>query len=435
MTNVNGNNIPEETPRVNGADFTVSPPPHSYDGLAQFPPGQQLPPNSAFASAKTVKQKEGKHSKILPLAIGLSLVSALVGGLFGGAVVAYNLEDNATGTTQTETSSEASLTTSNVTATSELSEVIAQKLPSIVTISVMTSAAGGTGSGVVLNDDGYIVTNAHVVTLGGATDTGVITVQTSTGDIYEATLVGYDATADLSVIKIDANAEGISPIVFADSEEVIVGASTIAIGSPLGLSGTVTTGVVSALNRTITVESAEVQSGMQNSNSYQTPAATVALSAIQTDAAINSGNSGGALLDANGNLIGINVAIASSGESTGSIGVGFAIPSDYVKRITSEIIDNGEATHGYLGAEIIDYAAPDTAFTSGAELKVITPNSAASKAGLETGDIITNIGDTQVESATQLVAIIKQHAPGEKIEMTLLRDGKEQNVSVTLEEI
>lgn len=384
---------------------------YPFHYVEQNPYGQD---NSAF--------KNKSKSKIVPGIVALSLISALVGGGVGGGVVALN--DG--GSSYSSTSASKVDTASEVT-TSDLSKTINEKLASVVTISVVDSQAAGTGSGVVMNDNGYIITNAHVATLEGQTDQGKITVQTSTGDDYSAQLVGYDATADLAVLKIDKNAKGIKPITFASSDKLQVGTQAIAIGSPLGLSGTVTTGIVSALNRPISVQSSQVNA--DNSGAAQN---TVSLSAIQTDAAINQGNSGGALLDGSGNLIGINVAIASTKDSTGSIGVGFAIPSDYAKRIAQELIDNGKATHGYLGTSISDYGTNGSAFTTGAQVKEVNAGSAAQKAGLRSGDIITKVNDTPVDSATQLTAIIKQEAPGTNVKVTYTRNGQENTTSVTL---
>jgi putative serine protease PepD len=420
MTNYNPHDPNNYNPNI--PPYPYGPPTPQVSQTPTFSQPAPQPNGSAF-----VKNK--KKTTLIPTVAAFSLVSALLGGAVGGVAVATVTADNGTQISTTQTADQVT-TTTNLTNTSDLTTVINNKLPSIVTISVIDGEQGGTGSGVVLNTDGYIATNAHVATLAGATITGSITVQTSTGDIYDAKLVGYDPNADLAVLQIDKTAKGIRPIQFADSDKAEIGTETIAIGSPLGLTGTVTTGVVSALNRPITVASSDVQ---QTQRTQQTQPGTVALNAIQTDAAINPGNSGGALLDANGNLIGINVAIASSGENSGNIGVGFAIPSNYVKRITTEIIQNGKATHGYLGTGIADYTAEGTAFTSGALIKTVEPGSAAAKAELKTGDIITEINGTPVESGIQLTAIVKQNAPGSEIKITYTRGSEEKTTTVTLD--
>ena len=417
-------------------EANYSQPPFPQSGLPTPPPlaypfyqtpdttYQQAAPQPAYPA---FQQPHKKARRLAPTLVALSLISALAGGGVGGTIVALS-DDGAT--VSSTASRDSSVKTVSEVSTSDLTDVIQEKLSSIVTVSVVDGQSAGTGSGVVMNSEGYIITNAHVATLAGETDSGVITVQTSTGDTYDAKLVGFDPTADIAVLQIDKTAKGITPIEFASSDDVTVGSQAIAIGSPLGLSGTVTTGIVSALNRPITVESSEVS----GSNAPQQAANTVALSAIQTDAAINSGNSGGALLDGNGNLIGINVAIASTSESSGSIGVGFAIPSDYVKRVASQLIADGKATHGYLGASITDYATVNSAFTSGAQIQNIEAGTPASKSGLQSGDIITKVNDNTIESATQLTALIKQQDPGSKVTITYLRGAESSTTDIVLGE-
>lgn len=310
--------------------------------------------------------------------------------------------------------------------------------PSVVTISVSSGANGGNGSGEFLTADGYILTNTHVVTLDGATASPVIEVKTYDGRIYNAKLIGTDPTNDLAVIKIDANSQ-FRPIKFADSDKVNVGDNVVAIGAPLGLSNTVTKGIVSALNRTIQVSSAAAPDnssggGLQfwNNNSG---APAVNLYVIQTDAAINPGNSGGALVNEQGELIGVNVAIASAGSSgSGSIGVGFAIPSNVAKRIATEIMKTGSASHGLLGAGIVDANSSNNAasFTTGAEVKEITVNGAAAKAGVKVGDIIVKLGDKTISSASELMAAVRQLPAGAKTTVELVRDGKSVTLPVTL---
>lgn len=364
--------------------------------------------------------------------VATALIAALIGGGVAGAVAS---NDNPSSQTQTSITSAAQIDSpaaSTVSGEEDISGIISKSIKSIVTVSVITGEASGTGSGVILDDQGYIVTNAHVATVAGASETGIITIQTNTGDIYDATLVAYDSTSDLAVLKVEGDMEGTEPIAFASSEDLQVGDSTIAIGSPLGLSGTVTTGVVSALDRTISVESSEVNSAARRAETAPT---TVPLNVIQTDAAINSGNSGGALLDGNGNLIGINVAIASTGENAGSIGVGFAIPSDYVKRITSELVADGEAVHGFFGANISDYQQRNTAFTSGAQIASVQEGSPAAEAGFEQGDVITEVNGTRIESATQFSSLVKQQDPYSEASIDFTRNGVEQTADVTLGEV
>jgi len=402
-----------------------------------------------------VRPRRGAHrgaGKTTPLVVAVALIAALAGGGISGSIVAANYHNS--GGTNVSSSASQAISTSNEKTVSSLSVVVTQGLKSVVTVSSVGANVAGTGSGVVLNAaEGYIVTNAHVATLEGATANAVLTVQTSTGNTYNAKLVGYDATADLAVLKVSQPMKGVEDIKFASSDNLAVGTGTIAIGAPLGLSGTVTTGIVSALNRPITVSSSAVTnnpssnstdpfgglgggSGSSNGESTQTSAG-VALNVIQTDASINPGNSGGALLDDNGNLIGINVAIASASASSstaqsGSVGVGFAIPSSYVKRITTEIISNGKGTHGYLGVGLADYTTTDSTFTSGAKLTNVTSGSAADKAGLQQGDIITGIDGKNVESALQLASIVKEDAPGAAVTVSYTRNGSEKTADIKL---
>jgi len=299
------------------------------------------------------------------------------------------------------------------------------------------------------------VTNTHVVTLDGDSSSGTIQVTTSDGKIYPAKLVGTDPTVDLAVIKIDAT--DLKPMEFADSSKLNVGDTAVAIGAPLGLSNTVTDGIVSTLNRSITVQSSAAPSdgsdqGQQNDNNGQGPfsfnngdgstqnqaSSVISLPVIQTDASINPGNSGGALLDSKGKLIGINVAIASAGSSdssssqSGSIGVGFSIPANLVKRVATEIIDNGSATHGLLGATVGDASEDTNATQMGALIKSVSSGGAAAGAGLQKGDVVTKIGDATVSDATDLTAQVRYFAGGAKTTITYVRNGDVRTADVTL---
>jgi len=400
------------------------------------------PPHNYYAQPKPdtipVETQNAKGSgfgkKATSITIAACLVSALFGGAVGGTVVSAAQTDGS-GTGSSSASSAPVTNTVSKTTTTNLAATVKNSFSSVVTISAIAGQEAGTGSGVVINKDGYIVTNAHVATLEGATDQAKLTVQTSTGDTYTAQLVGYDPTADVAVLKVDKNAKGIKPINFAPSDGLQVGSQTIAIGSPLGLSGTVTTGIISSLNRPISVSSSQVGQNQQGNSYSQQSSTTVALSAIQTDAAINAGNSGGALLDGNGNLIGLNVAISSTSQNSGSIGIGYAIPSDYVKRIATEIIKNGQGTHGSLGVSVTDDAEANTSFTTGATVQAVNSNSSAADAGLQKGDVITKVDDTVISSATQLTAVIKQDAPNTKVTVSYERDGKPNTTEVTLKQL
>ncbi|MFM2321590.1 MAG: hypothetical protein RL612_737 [Actinomycetota bacterium] len=356
-----------------------------------------------------------------------------VGALFGGAVGA-GVGVGAYYLIQTP----APVVVNNADSVTWVTGAASTAQPSVVTISVSSGSSGGNGSGEFITADGYILTNTHVVTLDGATASPSIEVKTYDGHIYKAKLIGTDPTNDLAVIKVDANVQ-FRPIEFADSDKVNVGDNVVAIGAPLGLSNTVTKGIVSALNRTIQVSSSAAPDnsnggGLQFWNNTSGKPA-VNLDVIQTDAAINPGNSGGALVNEKGQLIGVNVAIASAGSAgSGSIGVGFAIPSNLAKRIAAEIMKNGSASHGLLGAGVVDATNSQNAasFTTGAEVKEVTANGAAAKGGIKVGDVIVKLGDKTITSASELMAAVRQLPAGTKTSVEVLRDGKSVTVQVTL---
>lgn len=294
-----------------------------------------------------------------------------------------------------------------------------------------------------------------MVTLDGDSSSGTISVTTSNGRVYKGKLVGTDPTVDLAVIKIDA--PDLTPMDFADSSKLNVGDTAVAIGAPLGLSNTVTDGIVSTLNRSIQVTSSDPNAGGDSNEgqgnngngpfdfwgngdngSSSSASTTVSLPVIQTDASINPGNSGGALLDDKGRLIGINVAIASAGSSSsssaqsGSIGVGFSIPSNLVKRVASEIVDNGKATHGLLGASVGDATEDANASQVGALIKSVVSGGAAADAGLQKGDVVTKLGDATIADATDLTAQVRFFAGGATTKVTYVRNGETRTADVQL---
>jgi putative serine protease PepD len=404
------------------------------------------------ATAPPKREKSGSAGKI----VGLMVAAALVGGAagLGGAYAGVNLFAPA----PTSAAAGPSTVTVNDTESVNQTTAIATKtLPSVVTISAASSNGSGTGSGVVLTEDGYVVTNTHVVTLDGATGDAAIRVTTSDGRVFNATVVGTDPTYDLAVIKLEG-AEDLTPIEFADSSDLNVGDQTVAVGAPLGLANTVTTGIVSALNRSIEIASSAAPEGDadedggeseqgeapfffdfgQGQQGSGSAAESIKIAVIQTDAAINPGNSGGALVDADGALIGINVAIASAGGSSGSagsIGVGFAIPSNVVERITSELIENGVATHGLLGASVQSAEFVDDASITGAYIAEVTSGGAAAAAGLEVGDIVTEFNGAPISDSVDLTAQVRAAAAGSEATLTFVRDGRSQTVDVTLGEL
>ncbi len=401
-------------------------------------------------TAPVAPKKKSGAGKMVGFIVAAAIVSGAAG--LGGAYVGTNLFTPAGGLPAAGPST---ITVNNTDSVNQTTAISAKVLPSVVTISVSGGSAGGTGSGVVLTSDGYVVTNTHVVTLDGATADATIRVTTSDGRVFDAEIVGTDPTYDLAVIKLK-DASDLTPIDFADSSDLNVGDETIAIGAPLGLSNTVTTGIVSALNRSIQIASSaapdssdtegdsqdqgqespfEFDFGQGQSQTPSTTTESISIAVIQTDAAINPGNSGGALVDGEGKLIGINVAIATAGGSSGqsgSIGVGFSIPSNIVKRVTGEIIDSGAATHGLLGASVQDAASVADSTITGAYIAKVSDGGAAAQGGLKEGDIVTDFNGIPVTGATDLTAQVRAAAAGSQAKVTFVRDGRTQTAEVTL---
>lgn len=366
-----------------------------------------------------------------PTTLVIVLVAA-IGSIVGAYLGAYGANGSVPFLSSTQ-----NVVINNPSSVNWVSAAAAKGLPSVVTLSVSGRTASGTGSGVVLTNDGYILTNAHVVTMNGQTEGVRIEIKTSAGKIFRAKIVGTDPTNDLAVIK--ASGSGFSPIEFADSALVNVGDFAVAIGAPLGYDATVTSGVISAKNRTISVESAEAPddggSSLQLWQDQDVP--PVNLNVIQTDAAINPGNSGGALVNDKGQLIGVNVAIASSGSisgEAGNIGVGFAIPSNVAKRVSDQIIKTGTVTHGLLGAIVNDAKFSDAAasFSVGAQIQGLAPGGPAEKAGLKEGDVIIECEGKAIDGAKTLTAAIRSNPAFAKVSLKVLRDGSEFMVTVTL---
>jgi putative serine protease PepD len=290
---------------------------------------------------------------------------------------------------------------------SSLASIAAALQPAIV--DVKTNA--GEGSGVVVSADGNIVTNNHVVE-GART----VTVTFNSGKQVPASVVGTDAKTDLAVLKVDAT--GLSFAKWADSDSVRVGDTVLAIGSPLGLQGSVTAGIVSALHRTITV-------GGDQRTQFDTGNTTTIGDAIQTDAPINPGNSGGALVNTNGEVVGINSAIATQG-SNGNIGVGFAISANKAKSVTEQLAKGQKVAHPYIGVSIGD------SDTGGAKIQSVEPNSPAAKAGLAAGDVVTKVGDRPITGAEALIGAIQGSAVGQNLPLTVQRGGSSQTITVTV---
>jgi putative serine protease PepD len=374
-------------------------------------------------SAPVTAPVKRKRRPIRALGVALfALTAALIGGVVGST--AFTLS-------YLSISQPAPVVVNNTEQVNWVTGAAANAAPSVVTLAVESKDGSGSGSGVALTEDGYVLTNAHVVTLGGLTENPSITVQLWDGSVFPAKLIGYDSVYDLAVVKVQV--AGLKPITFSDSDKLNVGENVVAIGAPLGLASTVTEGIISALNRTIQVASAEVSEnpGLQFWNG--TGNAPISLQVIQTDAAINPGNSGGALVNSQGELIGINVAIATAGNGeSGSIGVGFAIPSNTAFRISQEIINTGSATHGLLGAMVRDNTVEDSTFSTGAYVEKLTAGGAAETAGIKPGDIVVKFAGQTVTSASDLTAMVRAEPAGGEVEVEVIRDGQRKTFQVTL---
>jgi putative serine protease PepD len=338
-----------------------------------------------------------------------SLVIALVAGGVG-ATIGRTSSSNISGNfVSTEDAVER--------APGSIANLAARVIPGVVSISVSASDGSGTGSGFFLSSDGYILTNNHVVD--AAATRGTISVAISTGKKYTAKIVGRDSSYDLAVLKIDVT--GAPTLQLGDSEKVAVGDAVIAIGSPLGLAGTVTSGIISAKNRPVTTGSDSGESSFIN--------------ALQTDAAINPGNSGGPLVDATGAVVGVNSAIASLGSSaggqSGSIGLGFAIPINQAKKTAEQLIKTGSATYPIMGIAV-DTRYTGTGALISSEANGVTNGGPADKAGLKAGDLIIAIDGVEVNTSDELIVAIRSRNVGDKVEIKFKRNAITREVSVTL---
>jgi putative serine protease PepD len=327
---------------------------------------------------------------------------ALAGAGAGAGTYAAVAGGETTTTTTTATAPPVSDTAATTSALS-IGQIYRTAYKGVVEITASAAGNGATGSGFVYDSAGHIVTNYHVVR--GASS---ITVTVYDGSKHKATLVGHDASSDLAVLKIDVPASKLHPLTLADSSSVQVGDGVVAIGSPFGLSETVTSGIVSALNRTISSVNAYSIAG-----------------AIQTDASINPGNSGGPLLNMRGEVIGVNSQIES--QSGASDGVGFAISSNTVKSVVSQLLGSGTVDHPYLGISVQDATS-----RAGAQIASVSSGSPAANAGLEAGDVITAVDGEAITSADDLTGAVAAKKPGDRVNVTYIRSGSTRSAAVTL---
>jgi len=307
--------------------------------------------------------------------------------------------------------------------------IAARVLPSVVSINVSGSGEQDTGSGVILRSDGYILTNNHVVS--AAANGGSVSVAFNDGSSAPARIVGTDQEDDLAVVKVAKT--GLPAATLGRSASIRVGDPVLAVGSPLGLQGTVTSGIVSSLNRPV-----DTTSDQQNIDPFggsSSPTPPTVISAIQTDAAINPGNSGGPLVDSNGNVIGINSAIASTGSplggQAGNIGVGFAIPIDQASVIAQELIKTGKASHPLLGVSLSGNAT-DSNGNPIARVLAVSSGGPAANAGIQVGDVIVAVNGQPTSGSDAVIAAIRTHQPGQTVQVTVERNGSRKTVSATL---
>ncbi|GAB2451456.1 S1C family serine protease [Xylanimonas ulmi] len=397
----------------------------------QGPQQQGTQPGASFSnpylatpssSEPSAPQRERKPRVWAPVISAAAIAALLASG--GTAALMHGLSDNSTPTSIAELGNPGRVDSAPVkdsTATNpDWQAVTAAVSPSVVAIQVASTQGGAEGSGLILDDDGHILTNNHVVS--GAQN-NIVQVTLSDGRIFQAKIVGTDATTDLAVVVLQDPPSNLTPVALGDSDAVQVGDPVLAVGNPLGLANTATTGIVSALDRPVTAsgEGADTQ---------------VVTNAIQIDAAINPGNSGGPLFDATGRVIGITSSIAtlSSGSSqSGSIGLGFAIPVNLAKNISSQLIENGSAQHAFLGVSMVDgTATADGVTRRGAQVQNVTSGSPAATAGIQAGDVIVAIGDQPVGGAESLTAFVRERQAGDQAVLTVVRGGSAQQITVTL---
>lgn len=347
---------------------------------------------------------------------GLALAAMAIGGGVVGAAVATAFQPE-----QQQVVSAPSPVLRPASAQLTTAEVAAKVQPSVVMIQGQT----GEGSGVVLSEDGLILTNNHVV-VGAGQGGGQMTVKFSDGKTAKAGVVGTDPATDLAVIRAE-DVSNLTKATLGDSDQLKVGDDVLAIGSPLGLDGSVTRGIVSALNRTLNLGGEQRQQLPPGFGGQAQEQGTTLGDVIQTDASINPGNSGGALVNAAGQLVGINTAIAS--DAAGG-GVGFAIPVNTAKQVAEQLISTGKVSHAFLGVSVTDA----TGDVPGALIRQVTAGSPAAKAGLKEGDLITKIADTPVDSGDTVVGQVRGFKPGQQVKITYMRDGQSAETTVTLQE-
>jgi putative serine protease PepD len=431
---------------VGGAQPTASYPPSPWHPAAQQNqpgwtgnpnyPGQHMPggdvppqgpnfgggPPPLWAQGPGTPGAARRPSRLGKMAaIGAAALALMVGSGLAGGAISLALDNGSSGITRTYNAAP-------IVNSADLPKIAASVQNSVVSISTDSTE----GSGVVLSADGFVLTNNHVVE--SATG-GTVKVVFADGKTAQAKIIGTDPKTDLAVVQAQG-VSGLTPAKFGDSDAMQVGDTVLALGSPLGLQGSVTAGIVSARDRTIqTGDSQQQPQQPQNPFQQQQPqpqqqqqSASSISGLLQTDAPINPGNSGGALINTNGEVIGINTAIATSGQSNGNIGVGFAIPSNKAKDVAGKLQQGQKVSHPYLGVSVT--ASTD----SGAAVGAVTPDSPAAKAGIQQGDVITRFGDKAINTSDDLVGAVQTGKVGDQVQLTYTRNGAEKTATVTLAE-
>lgn len=366
----------------------------AYGPPAWEQPTWGTPPPEQVRSQRT----PGRNVLVVAGVVGLMAISAVGGGVAGAVVYAQSDGGGGAGSEVTRVVDAPQLDYTS------LASIASEVTPSVVSILIGQSS----GSGVVMSDEGFILTNAHVVE--AATPDTEVLVRFSNGETAQAAVVGADARTDIAVIQVEGIAD-LTPAQFGRSSDVLVGDTVLAVGSPLGFDGSVTQGIISAVDRTLQPEEAGEPS----------------LSGLlQTDAAINRGNSGGALVNLAGEVIGINTAIAVENQRDGFLGVGFAIPSDRAINVAEQLIAGEDVSHAFLGVRV------GTAEDGGALIGLVDPGSPAEEAGLQEGDIVTRLGDRAISDANDLVSAVQSAEVGDTLELEFMRDGTTQTTTVTL---
>ncbi|MFT3659894.1 MAG: trypsin-like peptidase domain-containing protein [Gordonia sp. (in: high G+C Gram-positive bacteria)] len=392
--------------------FPVAPAPGTGGFPAAPPPQQPAPPSNGGG--------DGGRRRRTTMWVVLAVVLALLAGGLGGAVgaIATRGASNDSAHTVKQGSPSAPVTTQPPAKPGSVQDVAARTLPSVVSIAVQVGDQSGSGSGVVISSDGLIITNNHVVSAGGDRVADQVLISFNDGSRVRAKVIGSDKMSDIAVLR--AEKKGLTPISVGKSDNLSVGQDVIAIGSPLGLEGTVTTGIISSLNRPVSTAGAD--------GSIES-----VIDAIQTDAAINPGNSGGALVNATGALIGINTAIAtlggSSGQASGSIGLGFSIPIDQAMRVANQIIKGQPVTKASLGVNV---RQNPNAENPGALVSEVIRGGAAEQARIPRGALITAVDDRKIVSSEALVAAIRSEEPGQSVKITYSHEGRRQVATVKL---